>query len=203
MNKLNRNITIIFLLSLLFLVGCAEKKKYYRVISHTPRRSTFGFSIEPPPGKGWYEKHKDESIIYLKKTDANQYSLQTKATEINLSKSIQLKEEFIKYVHEKKAKTLVGTRHKNAKLDYLIEEKRSTLCVKYTVRYEDHGYKNLKKDDYVIIKNNGLICMHPDVPTNGIELSYMEKTLSSTHHQSYLNEGEMFLNSLAFVSMTN
>lgn len=203
MNRLNKHITIIFVLSLFFLVGCAENKKYYRVKNYEPRRSTLGFSIEPPPGKGWYEKHKDDSLIYLKKTDANQYSLQTKATEINFSKSIRLKDDFIKYVHDKKAKTLLGTKHKNAKIDYLIEEKRSTFCVKYKYCYEDHNYKNLKKNEFVIIKNNGLVCMHPDVPTNGIELSYMEKTLSSAHHQSYLNEGEMFLNSLAFVSMAN
>ena len=203
MNRLARQFMILFLLSLFFLVGCAEKKKYYRVRDHKPRQSTMGFSIEPPPGKGWYEKHKNNSLIYLKKTDPNKYSLQTKATEIRFSKSIQLKDDFIKYVHNRKVKPLLSSKHKNAKLDYFIETKHSTLCVKYKYSYEDHGYKNLKKNEYVIIINNGLVCKHPNIPTNGIELSYMEKSLSSVHHQSFLKEGEMFLNSLAFHSVAN
>ncbi len=203
MKKRNRQITVGLIISLFFLTGCVEKSKYHRVQNTDPRHSTFGFSVEPPPGKGWYEKHKDNSLIYLKKTDPNRYSLQTKATEINFNRTIEIKEAFVLYLKEKKTIAQTGTKHRNDKLDYTIEGKLSTLCVKYTHQYEDHGYKNLKKNEYVIVKNNGLICIHPEVPTNGIEISYMEKSLSSNHHQSYLNEGEMFLNSLSFNSATN
>lgn len=185
------------------LAGCAEKKRYYKVRNYKPRVSTMGFSIEPPPGKGWYETHKNKSLIYLKKTNPYKYSFQTKATEINFSKSIQLKDDFIKYVHNKKIHSLQGVNYKNAKLDYSIEKKDAALCVKYKYIYEDHGYKNLKKNEYVIIKNNGLVCIHPDIPTNGIELSYLEKTISSSIQQSYIKEGEKFLNGLAFVSRKN
>jgi len=203
MNKLNRKISIVSLMSLFLLVGCTGGKKYYRVKNHHPRHSTLGFSIEPPPGKDWYETKKGNSLLYLKKTDPNKYSLQTKATEIIFSKSFQLKDQFIEFIREKKAKTLIGRKYKNAKLDYSIDNKHSTLCIKYDYSYEDHSYKNLKNNEFVIIKNSGLICKHPEIETNGIELSYKEKTLSNIYHQSYLNEGEIFINSLAFHDAIN
>jgi len=203
MKTLKIQTTTAILVSLFFLVGCAAEKKYYHVISHKPRVSTMGFSIEPPPGKGWYERLKNNSLIYLKKTDANKYSLQTKVTEINLARSMQMKNDFVKHVQKNMVKTLLDTRHKNAKLNFFTEDKPSTLCVKYTYQYEDHGYKNLRRNEFVIVKNNGRVCMHPDVPRNGIEISYLEKTLSSSKHRSYIDEGEKFLDSLSFRPVTN
>lgn len=204
MNRFNRHIVVLTIVSILFLLSsCGSNKKYYRVHNNEPRLSTLGFSIEPPPGDDWYETHRDKSLIYLKKTDPNKYSLQTIATELNLSNTVQPKDKFVEYVHDKKLQSMKGAKHKNARLDYSLDNKHAALCVKYAFQYEDHNYKNLKKNEFVIIKSNGLICKHPQIPSNGIEISYMEKRLSSACHQSFLKEGEMFINSLAFHAATN
>ncbi len=194
---------IFLIICAISLTGCVETKKYYRVRSLKPTKSTLGFSVVPPPGQNWFVKVKDNSLIYLKKSDANLYSLQTKATELRFSKSILLKEDFIQYVHKKKASSLIGTKYKNAKLDYSVDNKSTAFCIKYDYTYEDHGYRHLKKNQHVKIKNKGVVCKHPKFPKNGIDVSYLEKSLSSSHHPSFRNEGESFLKGLAFLSRLN
>ncbi len=203
MNSIPKTTLLALILGIFLFAGCAEKKKYYKVRSHKPTRSTLGFSVVPPPGNNWFVQVKDNSLIYLKKSDPYAYSLQTKATEIKFSKSTQLKDDFIQYVLNKKAKSLVGIKYKNAKIDYTFDNEFAAFCVKYNHRYEDHGYRHLKEDQYVIIVNKGVVCKHPKYPKNGIELSYKEKILSSSHHPSFRNEGEQFLKGLAFLSRLN
>jgi len=62
--------------------GCSHTdSKYYPVANNSPRISSLGFYILPPPGGDWYEKHLDNSLYYLKRTGGGSYALTTRATE--------------------------------------------------------------------------------------------------------------------------
>jgi hypothetical protein len=192
--------TFIFLLSCIcLLTACAPTDKYYAVRDSKPLVSSLGFYITPPPGENWYEAHQDESLLFLKLMKPETYSLSTKATELVLEKKFSQQKDFLDYVKKLKALHDGTNRYSNASSTFTWEESRSPFCVRYQQNYEDRGVKNLKNNDYVKIRNIGLVCMHPESAEIGIDISYLEKSISNTRAPSYQNEGEIFLSSLRFV----
>ncbi len=191
--------TFIFITGcLILLASCAADNGYYAVRDHKPLVSTLGFSIVPPPGDNWYESHRNESLFFLKLGKYKTYLLTTKATELVLNKTFDRQKDFMKYVKKIK-KIHPKTNHfSNASSIFTWADSTSPYCVRYQQDYEDHGLKNLKKNDYVKVRNIGLVCMHPDSPKVGIDISYLEKSVASAHPPSYEEEGEKFLGSLVF-----
>lgn len=56
----------------------------------------------------------------------------------------------------------------------------------------------LRGNSYVVVNSNGIFCLHPDNRSLGVDVSYVEKSLSDATVKSYRNEGEEFLASLSF-----
>ncbi|MBU1566736.1 MAG: hypothetical protein KJ630_14050 [Proteobacteria bacterium] len=194
--------SLIAFLLLISLCSCASSytNHYFPVKSREQRASSFGFSIAPPSGIGWYEKLNDNSLYYLKKIQTNDYSIYTKATEIHLDRSELETDKFLKYVkNDKKLNTSSGD-FRNVSFRYTLDKKLSPLCIRYVQNYEDHGIKNLKDEDFVRVQKNGLVCMHPETPENGVDMFYVESVKQSQDHQdrTYKDEGEFFLSSLKF-----
>lgn len=192
------------LMPILLLGACAKPtSKYHPVTDDTPRQSTLGFSITPPPGAAWFERHNQESLYYLKKTRPKLYSISTKATEIHVDKVFHQKSDFHDYVKSRKAPSQSHTRYKNIEFQFTDIDKLSPYCVRYTNKYDDHGGQNGKGQSYVRVKKTGIFCMHPDSPQNGIDMFYQERSLSSSREPSFQKEGEQFLSSLQFQSIVN
>ena len=191
---------------LLLLCSCAIPSSYtnhyFPVKNRTERASTLGFSITPPSGVNWYEKLNNNSLYYLKKVQTNNYSIYTKATEIHLDNSELESERFLQYVKNDKKLTTNGD-YRNISIRFAQEKELSPLCIRYFQNYEDHGNKTLKKNEFVRIYKNGLVCMHPETPENGIDMFYVESFMDSRGelNQSYKDEGEFFLSSLKFHSV--
>jgi hypothetical protein len=189
-------------LALFMLSSCSsvssKNNRYYPVMQHTPRENSLGFSISPPPGNNWYEKLRDNSLIYLKKDQPKTYAIYTQATEIILESPISKEKELIEYVKKRKNGAMNSSRYKNIKFQYNAQQSPSQQCVRYNNNFEDHGVKNLAKETFVIVKSSGVFCLHPDTPNVGIDLYYFEKSISGADSISYQNEGEQFLSSLNF-----
>ncbi len=190
---------IVYLVSCIpLLAGCAADTKYYAVRDHKPLLSTLGFSIIPPPGKNWYESHQDQSLLFLKLGKNRSYAITTKATEIVLNKKFAHQNDFMNYVKKIKKLHRKGKNFVNASSVFSWKENNSPYCIRYQQDYEDHNVKNLRHNKYVKVKNIGLVCMHPEFPKVGIDISYLEKFISGTHSPSHRDEGEKFLSSLMF-----
>ena len=198
---------VIVILSLLFFslfifTGCSsvssKTTRYYPVKQYTPRENSLGFSILPPPGNNWYEKLRDNSLIYLKKDQPETYAIYTQATEIILDHPISEEKELVEYVMKTKDVDLTSGRYKNYTSQYYTKKSPSQQCVRYNNNFEDHGVKNLAEKTFVIVKSGGVFCLHPDTPGVGVDLYYFEKSLSGADNTSYKNEGEQFLSSLNF-----
>jgi len=192
----------LLLLTIFTLSSCSavdsKNTRYYPVKQYSPRENSLGFSISPPPGDHWYEKLKDNSLIYLKKYQPENYAIYTQATEIHLDSPISAEKELVAYVMESKNIDTASERYKNLKSRYHTAKSPSRQCVSYENNFEDHGVKNLKNDSFVIVKSSGLFCLHPDTPNVGIDIYYFEKSISGTNTRSYQNEGEQFIASLNF-----
>ncbi len=193
---------------LVFLCSCASPlsyaNHYFPVKNREQRANSLGFSITPPSGIDWYEKLNDKSLYYLKKVQTNDYSIYTKATEIHLDGSELEIGRFLQYVENDKMLNTKTGNLKNVTFRYTLDKDLSPLCIRYVQDYEDHGIKNLKKDEFVRVQKSGLVCMHPETPQNGVDMFYIESVRQSQAHQdqTYKDEGEFFLSSLKFHSVS-
>ncbi len=176
-----------------------KKKRYFAVRHYKPRVSTLGFSIIPPPGLNWYEKLEDNSLYYVKINKLhNQYCILTEAREVHLDKKMGDPIEIQSYVKKEKEKDLVSSKFKQPNLTAQVEKSPLEKCVRYRQSYQDHGFKGLGGRRYVNVDIQGLFCLHPDNDEVGIDINFVEKSLSNTQVKSYRNEGEQFLASLNF-----
>lgn len=198
----------LFLFIILFLISSCSththKAKYYEVKNYKPRASSLGFSIVPPPGENWYEKLKNDSLYYLKISKSHKrYSILTEAREVRLKRSFKSSDELVDYVKHEKENSLLPVDFKNGKVSVRLETSLSKYCVRYSKLYEDHGVKGLRGRRFVNVDTQGLFCLHPGNEQVGVDVSYVEKSLSDTKAESYRNEGELFLASLNFQEIQN
>ncbi len=195
-------LSIVTVLIIFSLSSCTAsyQNRYFPVKNMQQRESSFGFSITPPTGKHWYEKLNNNSLYYLKKTDRKDYSIYTKATEIHLKAKELKADTFLQFVIRSKKLNMASGNFKNVSFQIIQNNKLSPLCVRYIQKYEDHSRKYNRKNTYIDVKNNGLVCMHPDKPRNGVDMYYVESTLHTPEKsaQLFTNEGEYFLSSLKF-----
>lgn len=195
-------LTALFIIS---LCGCSSQtnsfsNRYFPVNNNNKRESSFGFSITPPAGAGWLEKLNKDSLYYLKKMNTKDYSIYTKATEIHIPDTDLEAEKFLQFVKETRKIPAKSNSYRNISTTYTVNPELSPLCVRYLQKYEDHGNKNLKVNDFIKIRKSGLVCMHPDTLSDGVDMFYMESFLQSeaSGNTSFKEEGESFLSSLKF-----
>ncbi|MEE4314924.1 MAG: hypothetical protein V2J11_10510 [Desulfofustis sp.] len=185
--------------------GCADNTgRYLPVYTNTPRISTLGFSVLPPPGQGWYERVNRDSLFYVKKVDSDTYSIASRATEVHFSEEFPEINDFLAHVKERKLISVDPSLIRNVRLSFDVSEK-SERCVRYRQCYEDHraeGSHELSAQPFTIVSNTGLICVHPDNDRLGIDLFYQERQSSGKPAPSFASEGESFLASLSFLSLT-
>ena len=193
------------LLLIIALGGCAAQtnsfsNRYFPVNDHKKRESSLGFSITPPAGSGWLEKLNNDSLFYLKQTRTKEYAIYTKATEIHLSDAKLEAGKFMQFVKKSQELNVDSGDYRNISMTYSRDTELSPLCVRYYQKYEDHGDKNLKPHEFITIRKNGLMCMNPDTPSDGVDMFYVESILHSkaSGSPSYREEGEAFLSSLQF-----
>ena len=176
-----------------------EKTFYHPITNYKPRVSTLGFSITPPPGDNWYEALKKDSLLYLKINKSHRrYSILTEAREVHISKNIKHSEDLLNYVKSEKEKDLISSNFTNQQVTVQIEASPSKNCVRYSQVYQDHGMRGLQEGRYVNVDIKGVFCLHPDNARIGIDVNYLEKSLSNTETESFSKEGEKFLSSLTF-----
>lgn len=189
---------LVRLFSPIFLfAGCAiPGSSYYPVTDTIPRQSTLGFSICPPPGTGWFERHKQDSLYYLKRTPPQSSSIYTRATEIHVEKAFRLAQDFHQFVKNQKEYRKLPERYQNVTFRYTDIGELSPFCVRYSNTYEDHGAEELS--GFYQVRKTGILCMHPESPQDGIDMYYLERSLSSSPQTSFIKEGEQFLSSLRF-----
>jgi len=182
--------------------GASYKNRYFPVKNLAQRESSLGFSITPPTGDSWFEKLNNNSLYYLKKTGRKDYAIYTKATEIHLNPNELKADRFLLFVtRSKKPHTKSGI-FQNVAFQIIPDNALSPLCVRYVLTYEDHSMKSQNKDEYINVKNSGLVCMHPDTLFNGVDMCYVESSLQSSKNSigKINEEGEFFLRSLRFHS---
>jgi len=176
--------------------ACLTCPDYHKVYDRFPRMSPMGFALKPPAGKGWFEAIVDNNLVYQKKVGANDYTIQSKASQLLFSDPDVSYATLEKVIRQRQDEFLRNPRYSNQSLDIHQVEGRPG-CALYLLSYDDHGHKHVASTSVVHVTSHGLVCSHPEMPKNGIELSYEEQRLNDAHDLSFQQEGEAFLNSLA------
>jgi len=194
------------LFSILLIASCSEKNPTMTPLhDRGERKSDLGFSFIPPPGEGWLEDFKMNTVRYLKKTDPQKYSFFTGTTEYRTKMKFETPEKYLDFIKNKRRviDNDNSSRFKNSQGSYKLVPSIAPLCVRYEEHCEDHGAKNLNGKKFLILENFGLMCLHPDNPTVGVDIYYSERSLENEQNQVYRNEGEEFINSLKFIPIEN
>lgn len=199
-SKITIKIPLYLILISCLLFSCAANNGKYNLVRNTsPRVSTLGFTITPPPGKNWYERLHEDSLLYLKITAETNYLLSTRATEIVFDRKLKYRQDFIEYAKTQNSHFEKNARYKNCSFNYLFDKISTSKCIRYEHSYDDYGSDKKGKHPYIKVYNKGLICQHPSSPDLGIDISYKEESFPKTLQSSFRNEGELFLNSLNFL----
>jgi hypothetical protein len=169
------------------------------------RKSSLGFSFIPPPGGGWFEDFKENTVSYLKKTDPQKYTFFTGATEYRTKMSFETPDKYLDFIKNKKSMgdSDNSPRFKNSQGHYELVPSLAPFCVRYKEHFEDHGANNLNGRKFMIVENFGLICLHPENPTVGVDIYYSERCAANEQNQTFRNEGEEFIKSLKFFPLEN
>lgn len=196
---------IVLLLLIFLLIGCALSgtgtNRYFLVKNHDCRKSTLGFSIKPPSGSGWYEKLKNNSLYYVKKLPTTDYSIYTKATELHINQTALHQQSFLQFVKRHKRIDRSSGRYRNVTSRYVVARELSPLCVRYSQMYDALRDSNQPRNVYVRVNTQGLMCMHPRHPENGVDMFFVESFLpdkKTVPSPLFQQEAEDFLNSLEF-----
>jgi hypothetical protein len=195
---------ITLLVAALLCCSCADtSSRYLPVYTTTPRISTLGFSVIPPPGRNWYERVNRDSLFYFKKMDSDTYSIATRATELHFSRQFPGINDFLAHVKGRKLISTDPSSIRNVRLTFDVS-KKSDRCIRYQQCYEDHRAEDPSASpslEFTLVSNTGLICIHPDNDRIGIDLFYQERRAAGKPAQSFADEGESFLSGLSFLAL--
>lgn len=193
----------LLLFAALQLVACVSNSTtayptyldYHKVYDNFPRMSSMGFAIKPPAGRGWFEAQVDSELLYRKKVGKNDYAILSKATQLVFPSPDVSYATLERVIRQRQGEFLNNPRYQKPNLTISRAEGRPS-CAFYSLEYDDHGNDRVAASSVVHVVSRGLLCSHPDMPQNGIELSYQEQRLNNATALSFRGEGEAFLNSL-------
>ena len=142
---------------------------YHKVCNHFSRMSQAGFAIKPLAGKGWFKALADSDLVYRKEIGDNDYSVLSKATRLLFPSPDVSYVALERFIRHRQGEFLRNPRyrHQNLKAD---PAKGRSGSASYSLTYGDCGHEH--------VASRGLVCSYPEMPQNGIELSYREERLN-------------------------
>jgi hypothetical protein len=194
-----KTISIIFSL---LLVSASENSisapdGFIELKDREPRISSMGYSFIPPAGENWFEGYSPTTIMYLKQTNQKGLSLFAGATEATIKENILSEKDFIDFVKsEKERLTAHAPRYKNVVARYEMNDSISPYCVSYQQTAEDHEANNLNKNEYLVLINKGVICLHPKIKNQSMDIYYSSRAIPNLKFMEFTKEVEDFIKSL-------
>jgi tetratricopeptide (TPR) repeat protein len=204
---MKRNHLLALLLSILLTTPmespAADPADLEPLVDRNPRISTLGFSFVPPPGNGWSEEFSGQTLRYLKKMNPSEGTLFCVARDFHTQQMFPSPDALKELISDKRNPKTIPDRFAKSKASYSLEPGIAPLCVRYQEQYEDRGAKDLNGRPFLVVINNGLICLHPDYPTNAIDILFSYRYPPDNRNDGLISEGEAFINSLKVIRPTH
>lgn len=183
--------------------GCAQstEEDARSKIGDDRVHSSNGFSFLPPQGGDWTEEFGETEIMYLKQTDRRTVSFYAGALEGEIVSQVDTTEALVNFVRTKKDQWGAEGRYFDTSSSFRIDDAYRS-CVRYELSANDRGATNVGNLDSLKMQVLGRFCVHPGDSTKAVDIYYSVRHPPSFNAAPYLAEGEKFLDSLQFTSLT-
>lgn len=191
---------IIALLTLAVAAGDVRPQLHAKPIApFPPVYELDGYSVQPPPGKNWFELKRDKGYVYFgRKLASRTHSFIAIALSAALPEKFEKPEEFLDYVF--KMLTVAGdARNRVVESRAELDATLGRYCVKHYTRAEDRD-AIYAEGKVLLLETIGVSCLHPDNRGLTVDVSYTQRGISKEIGADLRSEGESFVRSLKFIS---
>jgi YVTN family beta-propeller protein len=201
---------LLLLVAMLVATGCggAAKVELTPIERSGQRVQLEGFSVIPPQGDQWFvapSLPKDDVwrtvAAYVKRTgdDTPGNIVWATVAVANLETAFQSREQLLESVIRVRQTELRGARFRL--LEFRSAPGATAGCYRYEAVTEDRGVKDFPGVTFVLTLRHA-ICLHPDSPTLAVNVAYSERRRLGMPAVTVESEGEPFIGSLKFASLT-
>ncbi|MEO8441514.1 MAG: hypothetical protein ABI547_03445 [Betaproteobacteria bacterium] len=161
-----------------------------------------GYSVTPPPGKGWFEmQHDRQQVLFGKKVDSPTHSFGATATSDLIGVKFETREQFQEYVNKLRTAEFDPARFKVIEFESSMDTTGPAWCVRYRLKHTDRNAV-LARNRTLLVEDIGVTCLHPDKRELVVDVGYSERgraaELKSELSSGLRTEGESFMSSLKF-----
>lgn len=158
-----------------------------------------GYSVQPPPGKSWFELKRDKGYVYFgRKLASRTHSFIAIALSAALRETFEKPEEFRDYVF--KFLAVAGdARNRVVESRAELDDTLGRYCVRHYTRAEDRA-AIYAEGRVLLVETAGVSCLHPDNRGLTVDVSYTQRGYPQEIGAELRSEGESFVRSLKFIS---
>jgi hypothetical protein len=182
-----------------FVIGAAHAQFHAEPL--TDASATFnldGYSVQAPPGTGWFELKRDShNVLFGKRIASRTHALIATAMSTTLTHTYTQPQDFAGYV-EGLLKEQHSARYAQLETHVEVDPTLGSMCVRYYTMGSDTGAVHAE-GRALLSETHGISCLHPQRPDLAIDLSYTERGYAVEMDMSLRAEGERFLSGLAFL----
>ena len=198
----NMSATAALIMLLTVVMGCTKSaEEDLSAVGPDRIHSSNGFSFLPPQGSGWTEEFGKSEITYLKQTDQRAFSFYAGALEGAIASQVDTDAALLAFVRAKKEQWGVDDRYFDISSSFKIEEKNRS-CVRYSLVGNDRDAKDKEGFAFLTMQAFGRFCVHPENRATAVDLYYSVRHPPGFDARSFLVEGETFIDSLQFSSIS-
>ncbi len=161
-----------------------------------------GYSVSPPPGKGWFEMQRDrEQVQFGKRIASSTHSFGTLATSGLIDEKFETREQFQDYVNKLRTAEFDPTQFKVIEFESAVDDTYPAWCVRYRLKHTDRNAV-LARNRTLLAEDFGVTCLHPEKRDLVVDVGYSERgrtaELGTELSAALRKEGESFMRSLKF-----
>lgn len=199
---------VLLLVTVLLAAGCGGGRGLTPVDRAGQRIQLDGFSIAPPRGDRWYVAASlPRSEVwravagFVKQTaqDTSGAVIWATVAVANLDAAFQTRDQLLQSVVRSRQTELQSGRFRL--LEFRTSPGPTPACRRYDAVAEDRGVTQFPGVVFVLNLHHA-ICLHPNAPTLAINLAYSERRRQGQPGTALEAEGEPFLASLQFASLS-
>ena len=157
-----------------------------------------GYSVQPPPGKNWFELKRDKEYVYFgRKLPSRTHSFIAIALSAALREEFKKPEEFRDFVSKMLA-AAGDARNPVVESRAELDDTLGRYCVRHYTRAEDRE-AIYAEGRVLLVETVGVSCLHPDNSGLTIDVSYTQRGYPQEIGAELRSEGESFVRSLKFI----
>ncbi|MBI5406900.1 MAG: hypothetical protein HZA18_04305 [Nitrospirae bacterium] len=187
--------------ALIILSGCLATAPQPTPVSDPTRRLEFpGFSVQSPPGEGWFMlPPKEGQVGFIKAIGSKNHTFSTYVFISSLPEEAHFEtpDDFLIYVKRENERASTP-RFWTLEGEEVLDTTLAPYCVRHNLKVADRG---ALLTEIPILEIHSYSCLHPDSPKWFINLGYSDRSIQGWITETLREEGEAFIKNFKFAPM--